>query len=203
MDLCLKEGWDINAIVDHEQKFNAASLAAHLDKLEVLHFLDLRGANISKAAGKFGNSPLMTGLMSWNVRIIDYLTERGVDPFVEDQFGFTALRKAKIKNFRTISSILTQYETRYKQAQFLRGKQTFLNNITSKEWEEKLKGVDITDYTPYKLWRRDNKTFGTFKPSDLLAVSEYPFSNFEDNQMVLAFATDMHFFRSGDDKLVL
>lgn len=84
MDLCLKEGWDINSIVDHEQKFNAASLAAHLDKLEVLHFLDLRGADISRGAGRFGNSPLMTGLMSWNVRIIDYLTERGVDPFVED-----------------------------------------------------------------------------------------------------------------------
>ena len=44
----------------------------------------------------------MTGLMNWNVRIIDYLTERGVDPFIEDKFGFTALKKAQIKNYRTI-----------------------------------------------------------------------------------------------------
>ena len=44
--------------------------------------------------------------------------------------------------------MLTQYESRYNQAQFLRSKQIFLNNITSKEWEEKLKGVDITDYAP-------------------------------------------------------
>jgi hypothetical protein len=49
----------------------------------------------------------MTGMMSWNVRIIDYLTERGVDPTIEDSFGFTASKKAKIKNLRTILSILT------------------------------------------------------------------------------------------------
>jgi len=67
-----------------------------------LHFLDLKGADLSQGAGKFNNTPLMTGLMNWNVRIIDYLTERGVDPFVEDKFGFTALKKAQIKNFRTI-----------------------------------------------------------------------------------------------------
>jgi hypothetical protein len=72
-----------------------------------LHFLDLRGADLSSGAGRFNNTPLMTGLMNWNVRIIDYLTERGVDPFIEDSFGFTALKKAKIKNYRTIQSILT------------------------------------------------------------------------------------------------
>jgi ankyrin repeat protein len=54
----------------------------------------LKGADLSQGAGKFNNTPLMTGLMNWNVRIIDYLTERGVDPFVEDKFGFTPLKKA-------------------------------------------------------------------------------------------------------------
>lgn len=82
------------------------SLAAHLDKLEVIHFLDMKGADLSRGAGKFNNTPLMAGMMNWNVRIIDYLTERGVDPFVEDTYGFTALKKAKIKNFRTIGSML-------------------------------------------------------------------------------------------------
>jgi len=102
MEQCLRDGWDINATIDFEERYNAASLAAHLDKLEVLHFLDLKGADLSRGAGKFNNTPLMTGLMNWNVRIIDYLTERGVDPFIEDKYGFTALRKAQIKNFRTI-----------------------------------------------------------------------------------------------------
>jgi ankyrin repeat protein len=80
--------------VDHDSKYNAASLAAHLDRLEMLHYLDLRGADLSSGAGKVGNTPLMTGMMNWNVRIIDYLTERGVDPYVTDKYGFTALKKA-------------------------------------------------------------------------------------------------------------
>jgi len=48
----------------------------------------------------------MAGMMNWNVRIIDYLTERGVDPYVKDKYGFTALKKAQIKNLKTISSML-------------------------------------------------------------------------------------------------
>lgn len=84
MEKCLKDGWDLNEPVDHEGKYNAVALAAHLDKLEVLHFLDLKGANISKGSGKHNFTPLMTGMMSWNVRIIDYLMERGVDPTVKD-----------------------------------------------------------------------------------------------------------------------
>ena len=94
---CLDRGWDINQSIDHAQKFNAVSLAAHLDKLEVLHFLDMRGADISGGSGKYLYTPLMTSLMSWNVRVIDYLLERGVNPYEKDSFGFTALQKAKIK----------------------------------------------------------------------------------------------------------
>mmetsp|Transcript_8534 Transcript_8534/g.10548 ORF Transcript_8534/g.10548 Transcript_8534/m.10548 type:complete len:91 (-) Transcript_8534:431-703(-) len=87
-------------------RFSAVTLAAYLDNLEILHFLDLHGANLSKGAGKFNNTALMTALSRWNVRIIDYLMERGVDPSIEDSFGFTAKRKAQIKNLRTISSML-------------------------------------------------------------------------------------------------
>lgn len=57
----------------------------------------------------------------------------------------------------------------------------FLKNITSKQWEEKLEKVDIDKYQTVKLWKADNKTFAIFKPSDLLTLGEYPFSNFEDN----------------------
>ena len=39
----------------------------------------------------------MTALAKWNVRIIDYLMERGVDPLVKDIYGFTALKKAEIR----------------------------------------------------------------------------------------------------------
>ena len=36
----------------------------------------------------------MSATQKWNVRIIDYLLERGVDPSIKDKYGFTALRKA-------------------------------------------------------------------------------------------------------------
>lgn len=91
------------------------SLAAHLDDLEMLHLLDMRGADLSAGAGKLNFTPLMNAMMNWNVRVIDYLTERGVDPMVVDKYGFTALKKSKIKNLRTISSMLSSYELRYEQ----------------------------------------------------------------------------------------
>ena len=56
-----------------------------------------------------------------------------------------------------------------------------MNNITSKEWEQKLQKVDIDNYKTFRLWKADNKSFANFKPSDLLTIGEYPFSNFEDN----------------------
>lgn len=140
---CLREGWDINAIVDHSGKYNAATLAAHLDHLEVLHFLDLRGADLNTGVGIMQNTPLMSAMMNWNVRIIDYLTERGVDPFVKDKFGFTASRKAKIKKLNTIYSMLASYETRYEQARMSQGSPATIGAITTQEWEGKLKGVNL------------------------------------------------------------
>lgn len=71
------------------------------------------GADLSSGFGKFKTTPLMAALAKWNVRIIDYLMERGVDPTVQDSFGFTAKRKAEIRNLRTISSMLIAYEEKY------------------------------------------------------------------------------------------
>jgi ankyrin repeat protein len=48
----------------------------------VLHLLDLYGADLTSGAGKYNNTPLMAALQKWNVRIIDYLLERKVDPTI-------------------------------------------------------------------------------------------------------------------------
>jgi hypothetical protein len=79
----------------------------------VLHLLDLYGADLNSGVGKFNTTPLMSALSRWNVRIIDYLMERGVDPTVKDSFGFTALRKAEIRNLRTIGGMLKAYEDKF------------------------------------------------------------------------------------------
>ena len=91
---CLAEGWNPNQVIDTQNKYNAVSLACHLDKLEVLHCLDLHGADLNSGAGKFNCTPMMSALHRWNVRIVDYLMERGVDPFIKDSFGFTVKQKA-------------------------------------------------------------------------------------------------------------
>ena len=115
LNKCLAEGWlnHINDVVDSDGKFNALSLACHLDHLEVVHFLDLHGADLNRGVGKFNNTALMTSVMKWNMRVIDYLMERGVDPFAKDKFGFTAKRKAEIKQLRTIHRMLDGYEKKY------------------------------------------------------------------------------------------
>ena len=89
------------------------TLACHLDRLEVLHFLDLHNADLSGGAGKFLLTPLMAAQAKWNVRIIDYLMERGVDPNVPDKYGFTAKQKAEIRQLRTISSMMAEYEEKF------------------------------------------------------------------------------------------
>jgi len=92
--LIIDHGWDVNLEIDHQGKYTAMTLACHLDNLEMVHFLDLMGADIHSGRGKLSNTPLMSATMRWNVRIVDYLMERGVDPFITDKYGFTAKRKA-------------------------------------------------------------------------------------------------------------
>jgi len=115
--LVKKEGFDLNGTtVDKEDKFSAQALAAYLDNLEVLHLLDLLGADISSSKGKFQFTPLQAAESRWNVRVVDYLMERGVNPFVKDSYGFTAKEKAKLREHKTIASMLNAYEQKYRQA---------------------------------------------------------------------------------------
>ena len=54
LERCLRHGkWNIDDTVDHAGRFTAVGLACHLDRLEVLHFLDLYGADLSSSAGKY------------------------------------------------------------------------------------------------------------------------------------------------------
>jgi ankyrin repeat protein len=102
----LKKGWPVDAIVDNQGKYSALTLACLLDNLEMVHLLDMYGADLSKPQGKLGFSPLMTAVERWNVRIVDYLLERGVDPEARDIYGFTAGEKAKLRQLKTISSMI-------------------------------------------------------------------------------------------------
>ena len=53
IDEALSLGLDINESVEIRRGLNACALAAELDKLEMLHYLELKGADISKPSGIF------------------------------------------------------------------------------------------------------------------------------------------------------
>ena len=72
----------------------------------------------------------MVATMRWNVRVVEYLLERGADPFEQDVYGFTARRKAEIKSLKTIASMLDHQEKTYEQK-----KQTFCESpVTNAKW---------------------------------------------------------------------
>ncbi len=58
---------DINDELDEydERGFTAASLAAKYDKLEALHYLDMRGADLNRPDSLEGNTPLMNAVINW------------------------------------------------------------------------------------------------------------------------------------------
>jgi ankyrin repeat protein len=111
--LILEDNWPVDQTVDANDRYSALTLACHLDFLEMVHLLDTIGADVNQGVGKFQNTPLMTATGRWNVRIVDYLIERGADPTKLDIYGFSARRKAEIKNLKTISSMLKQHESKF------------------------------------------------------------------------------------------
>lgn len=106
IDDLLDSGYDIDSPIELSRGLTAAGVAAETDNLEILHYLHLKGANLSTGAGSFGITPLMAATGQWNTRIIEFLLSRGVDSNIKDTFGFTALEKAEMKNLRTIKTML-------------------------------------------------------------------------------------------------
>lgn len=176
------------------------TLACHLDNLEMVHLLDLYGADINKGSGKFKNTPLMTATGRWNVRIVDYLIERGVNPFEKDSFGFTAARKAEIKNLRTITGMIKQYETKYVHKN--------LPPIFSKDkkWIELFQKINFKKYNQVEIWNKENKNVAAFKPSESCKLpGEYPFSSLEDNQDIFCLFSSIsgnNVYNDSDDRLI-
>ena len=74
--------------------------------------MDLAGADLGKPSGKYSTTPLMAATTSWNVRVVEYLLERGVDPDTRDIYGFSAADKARFKNLKRIESLLESYSAR-------------------------------------------------------------------------------------------
>ena len=208
LEKCIDEGWPVDAPIDRRGRFSALTLACHLDKLELVHLCDLKGGNINEGVGKESTTPLMAAVGRWNVRIVDYLIERGVDPTVIDSYGFTAHRRAEIKNLRTIASMIRKHEDEFASGKFDKGTcSMFRANeaITNKRWREIVdkNQIDASQYRLLKLWRRDNERIAKFRPSQVMSRSgEYPFRSFDENQDIFCLFSGLsgnnEYVKSGD-----
>lgn len=94
--------------------------------------------------------------------------------------------------------MLTEYEKRYKRSK--RTSRFLKDPIMNKD--DHLKGIDLSQYTLIELEKKESPALVKYKPSDLFKHGEYPFSNFEDNQLVIALAFEYFFFNSKDPKLI-
>ena len=159
--LIVEHKWPVNQTIDANDRFSALTLACHLDFLEMVHLLDTIGADVNQGVGKFHNTPLMTATGRWNVRIVDYLIERGADPTKLDIYGFSARRKAEIKNLKTISSMLKQHETKFltQESQLLA--------ITNSKWKKIIseRNLNIVNFKPISIINPNNASVVNFKPS--------------------------------------
>jgi len=66
IDDLIDDGYDIDSPIELARGLNAASVAAEGDNLEMIHYLHLKGADLSKGSGKYNITPLMAATGSWN-----------------------------------------------------------------------------------------------------------------------------------------
>mmetsp|Transcript_15578 Transcript_15578/g.13619 ORF Transcript_15578/g.13619 Transcript_15578/m.13619 type:complete len:286 (+) Transcript_15578:13-870(+) len=187
------QGYDFNSPLDFKRGLNAYTLATELDKLEVLHFIEL----LAKVSGKVGPlnviaernenttipetkfhdhqmNPLMMAVNNWNVRMIEYLIARNVNPTYIDKYGFNAKNKADIRNLNTISKIIDDYQENYDPLK------------ADKDYEEKLEEESkVLEYK--KVYLRD-PTGGEYlcnPPSKLFKYGHNPFIDVDNSGYVI------------------
>lgn len=78
-----------------------------------------------------------------------------------------------------------------------------MNPITNDEWLNKLEGKDISQYKLKEIWKgTENTSYAKYTPSQYFKEGDYPFSNLEDNQLVVKFVDDFIFFTTSDSRMV-
>jgi hypothetical protein len=85
--------------------YKAAGIAAALNRVGILEYLILRGADIN-TKDKTGNTPLMHAVINWQYDAIRMLVENGADLSIKDNYGLTVIDKAKFRGLTSVASFL-------------------------------------------------------------------------------------------------
>lgn len=116
--LVLDEGFNVNSQeVDEKYKYKALGLAASLNRVGILEYLLLRGADLNVQDAN-GNTPLMLAVLNWQYDSIKYLVERGANIGAKDKYGFTAIDKAKFRGLTSIADYLETQKSIQRSAKF-------------------------------------------------------------------------------------
>lgn len=180
-------GFNFHTPLDYKKGLDAFSLATEWDKLEILHYLELLSSSKSSLSQPPSTppkstipadihhshklTPLMIAVNTWNVKMIEYLISRKVDPLIKDKYNTTAKQKAEVKNLNTISNILGEYEKEYSQEG-----QNWEDEST-KEREEEAK---ILEYEKVYLNSLERWKGFMDPPSKMLKFAPHPFIDYNN-----------------------
>ena len=78
IDDMLAHDFDINRSLELKRGLSAAAVAAESGNLDMLHYLFVHGADLTKPSGKFGITPLMAAVTSYNTAVVEFILSRDV-----------------------------------------------------------------------------------------------------------------------------
>ena len=97
--------FDLNGLLDQKYKLTPLNLAVLFDRSYIVKYLVLRGANIEGIDNK-AESPLAMAVRNCSYNSLEILIERGANIEKKDIYGFSAIDKAKIREFEAIGNYL-------------------------------------------------------------------------------------------------
>jgi len=129
--LVLDEGFDLSSDVDHKYNYKALGLASSLNRVGIIEYLLLRGADIN-AKDSQGNTPLMHAVVNFQYDAIRFLLDNGADLHAKDKYGFTAADKARFRGLASIAKHLDSQKNVVKTKSF----PNFTVNFDFESWFE-------------------------------------------------------------------
>lgn len=117
--------FDLNGLLEPKYKLTPLNLAVLFDRGYIVKYLLLRGADIERTGGNSGESPLSMAVRNCSYNSLEILIERGADIERRDLYGFSAIDKAKIREFEAIGSYLerkAQEQRREREKRLKEGK---------------------------------------------------------------------------------
>lgn len=105
VETCLEEGIGINQAIDTKKGLTPLNLASLFSRPLMIKYLVMRGADL-ESRDKFGNTPLMNSVATWQFDNIQILVESGSSIKSKDLHGRNSVDRARDKGLGSIQNFL-------------------------------------------------------------------------------------------------